>query len=132
MIPLPSISRQKGNIGEDFAARYLEKNGYKILERNYTTKMGEIDIIAQKDQIIAFIEVKARAEGCMYSPGEAVTFSKQRKICKTAILYKLRKKFIGQPRFDVFEITFDKSTLEIRKYNHIINAFGTESLHGYF
>ncbi len=129
---MPSINRLKGNIGEDFAAKYLEKNGYKILERNYATKMGEIDIIAQKDRIIAFVEVKSRAENSLVSPREAVTFSKQRKICKTAMLYKLRKGFDGQPRFDIFEIIYDKKTLEIKNYTHLINAFGTESVHGFF
>ena len=129
---MPSKSRLKGNIGEDFAAKYLEKDGYKILERNYATKMGEIDIIAQKERYIVFVEVKSRAEDCLYPPCEAVTFSKQRKICKTAMLYKLRKGFEGQPRFDVFEIIYDKMTLEIKKYSHIKNAFGTEAVHGYF
>ena len=72
-------NRRRGNIGEDFAADYLEKEGYKIIERNYATKLGEIDIIAEKDGYIAFVEVKSRAEDCMYSPREAVTFSKQKK-----------------------------------------------------
>ena len=55
-------NRRRGNLGEDFAADYLEKEGYRILERNYATKLGEIDIIAQKDNFIAFVEVKARSE----------------------------------------------------------------------
>ena len=99
-------NRRRGNLGEDFAADYLEKEGYTILERNYATKLGEIDIIAQKDNFIAFVEVKARSEDCMYAPREAVTFSKQQKICKAAMLYKMRKGFNARPRFDVFEIIY--------------------------
>lgn len=125
-------NRRRGNLGEDFAADYLEKEGYTILERNYATKLGEIDIIAQKDNFIAFVEVKARSEDCMYAPREAVTFSKQRKICKAAMLYKMRKGFIARPRFDVFEIIYDKYTLEIKKFKFITNAFGTEAVHGFY
>lgn len=124
--------RRRGNLGEDFAAKYLENEGYTILERNFTTKMGEIDIIAQKDKYIAFIEVKSRADDCMYSPREAVTISKQRKICKAAMLYKLRNGFESQPRFDVFEIIYGKYDLEVKSFTHIKNAFGTESVHGFF
>ena len=125
-------NRRRGNLGEDFAADYLEKEGYRILERNYATKLGEIDIIAQKDNFIAFVEVKARSEDSMYAPREAVTFSKQRKICKAAMLYKMRKGFNVRPRFDVFEIIYDRYSLEVKKFTHIKNAFGTESVHGFY
>ena len=124
--------RRRGNMGEDFAAEYLQKEGYTILERNYNTKYGEIDIIARKDRYVAFVEVKARAEDCLYAPREAVTLSKQKKICKAAILYKIKKGFDGQPRFDVFEIIYGKQDLKIQKYTYIQNAFGTEVLHGFF
>ena len=73
--------RRRGNLGEDFAAKYLQDEGYTILERNFNTRMGEIDIIAQKGKYIAFVEVKSRADDCLYLPREAVTHSKQRKIC---------------------------------------------------
>lgn len=124
--------RRRGNMGEDFAVDYLQKAGYTILERNYTTKYGEIDIIAKKDRYIAFVEVKARADDCLYAPREAVTFSKQRKICKAAMLYKMKKGFTGQPRFDIFEIIYGKQDLKIQKYTYIENAFGTEAVHGFF
>ena len=97
-----------------------------------STKLGEIDIIAQKDNFIAFVEVKARSEDSMYAPREAVTFSKQRKICKAAMLYKMRKGFNARPRFDVFEIIYDRYSLEVKKFTHIKNAFGTESVHGFY
>ena len=114
------------------AKQELEANGYEIIECNFYCRFGEIDIIAQKDNFIAFVEVKARSEDCMYAPREAVTFSKQRKICKAAMLYKMRKGFIARPRFDVFEIIYDKYTFEIKKFKFITNAFGTEAVHGFY
>ncbi len=125
-------NRRRGNMGEDFAVKVLTEKGYEILERNYNTKLGEIDIIARDGRYIAFIEVKARAEDCMYSPREAVTPSKQRKICKAAMLYKMQKGLNGQPRFDIFEIIYGKNDLEIKKFTHLINAFGTEAFRGFF
>ena len=83
--------RRRGDMGEDFAAKYLEEKGYEIIERNFNTRLGEIDIVAKDGTYIAFIEVKSRAEDCLYAPREAVTRSKQRKICKAAMLYKLQK-----------------------------------------
>ena len=65
-------TKQKGDIGEKFTERYLKKNGYKILERNYRQKCGEIDIIAQKGEYIIFTEVKTRAANFIARPYEAV------------------------------------------------------------
>ena len=55
-----TIKRQVGDFGEEITAEYLEKNGYRILDRNYSKPFGEIDIIAIKDDLIAFVEVKTR------------------------------------------------------------------------
>ena len=119
-------------MGEDFAVEYLEGKGYEIIERNFNTRLGEIDIVAKDGKYIAFIEVKSRADDCMYAPRQAVTRAKQRKICKAAMLYELKKGLNGQPRFDVFEIIYGKNDLEIKKFAHIKNAFGTETVHGFF
>ena len=119
-------------MGEDFAAKYLLENGYEIIERNFNTRLGEIDIVAKDGKYIAFIEVKSRAEDCLYPPREAVTRSKQAKICKAAMLYRVQKGLNGQPRFDVFEIVYGKNDLEIKNFKHIKNAFGTEAVHGFF
>ena len=124
--------RRRGDMGEDFAAEYLAGKGYEIIERNFNTRLGEIDIVAKDGKYIAFIEVKSRAEDCLYAPREAVTRSKQQKICKAAMLYKLKKGLNGQPRFDVFEIVYGKYDLEVKSFTHIKNAFGTEAVHGFF
>ena len=69
-----------GNFGEDEAIRYLIKNKYKIIERNYSCKLGEIDIIAKDKDVLVFIEVKTRTNDKYGSPSLAVNYYKKRKI----------------------------------------------------
>ena len=110
--------RTTGINGEKTAEKYLKNNKYKILDCNYHSRFGEIDIIAKKDDFIIFAEVKARNNNSLGEPREAVTYSKQSKIIKTAEFYILEKRIDLQPRFDVIEVFTD--TEEI---NHIENAF---------
>ena len=111
-----------GDLGEQAAVDYLCKDGYDILERKYRLKIGEIDIIAKKDNTIVFIEVKTRSNTSYGFPAEAVTYRKQQKIIKTAQYYLQQ---INQSnaccRLDVIEIFL--SHLNVIKYNHIMNAF---------
>lgn len=113
--------RITGDIGEDFAVKYFEKRGYRILERNYHSRYGEIDIIAQDDQFIVFVEVKARKSFSRVSPAEAVDYGKQKKICLTAMKYITETECELQPRFDVFELWLNEG--RIYKFNHIEYAF---------
>jgi len=81
-------SRQKfGEQSESIAVSYLKKHGYKIIEQNYRTKLGEIDIVAREKGTIAFIEVKSRKSKNFGSPKWAVTPKKQRKISMVALWY---------------------------------------------
>lgn len=116
---------QTGRLGEDFAALFLEQNGYKITSRNFRTRLGEIDIIAEKDGIISFVEVKTRSQNSLYSPREAVTISKQKKIIKAASEYILLTKCEKQPRFDVFEIVckIEKDDFKVISHCFLENAF---------
>jgi len=93
--------REIGNIGEDSVCKLLENNKYEIIKRNYTIRGGEIDIIAIKDDIIAFIEVKARAKNSMVSGVEAITKFKISHIIKTAQHFLCNQNIDKQPRFDV-------------------------------
>jgi len=99
-------SRQNlGQSGEDIAADFLSKKGYAILLRNYRCRYGEIDIIARKDEVLVFIEVKTRTDETFGSPAAAVTFRKQRQISKTAQYYLAeRNLFDASARFDVVSI----------------------------
>lgn len=76
-----------GNLGEDIAARYLQQHGFSLIQRNYRTKVGEIDIIAQKQGVVYFFEVKVRGPGKLIDPLEAITPAKIRRIRRTAEYY---------------------------------------------
>jgi putative endonuclease len=114
--------RQKfGQESESIAVSHLKKNGYKILERNYRSKLGEIDIIAKDKGTLVFVEVKAKRSDRFGNPKEAVTLKKQRKISQVA-LYYLNDTNQGRvkARFDVVAISSmeDRPSVEIIK-----NAF---------
>ncbi len=109
----------KGYCGEQIAADYLKEHGYIILERNYTTSVGEIDIIAAGEGYLVFVEVKERLNENYGNPAEAVVPYKQRKICQVASQYiRKYRKFDASVRFDIVEVY-----LEERRVNHITNAF---------
>ena len=83
------ISNPIARLGEDLAAVFLQKKGYKIIERNFRKGYGEIDIIAQKKGILVFVEVKTRTSQLFGTPLEAITPGKLRELVKTAQFYKL-------------------------------------------
>ncbi len=97
--------RQFGKESEEMAARYLKKKGYRILEQNYRTALGEIDIIARDKRTIVFVEVKARRSFSFGSPKAAITPKKQRKISMVALSYlKAAGLERASARFDVVAI----------------------------
>ncbi|CUH95633.1 hypothetical protein P22_1707 [Propionispora sp. 2/2-37] len=111
-----------GTAGETAAAEYLEHQGYSILQRQYRSKLGEIDIIAQKDGVFVFVEVKTRRSLIYGLPVEAVGYRKQQKIIHTALCYLKQIKQIEAPcRFDVMEVYVSGFNF---RCNHICNAFG--------
>lgn len=122
---MSSKTKKHGVFGEEYTAKFLKKHGYKILERNYHSRFGEIDIIASKKGIIAFVEVKTRGENAIYAPREAVDFYKQQKCIKTAEFYLVNNPSELQPRFDVSEIivTENAEKTEVKTHNYIENAF---------
>ncbi|WP_311491412.1 YraN family protein [uncultured Anaerococcus sp.] len=111
--------REVGDFGEAITAEYLEKNGYRILDRNYSKPFGEIDIIAIKDDLVAFVEVKTRKSDAFAYAAEAVNFYKQDRIRKASQVYLIEKDMTDfLMRFDVSEVYLDT-----RKINYIENAF---------
>ena len=111
----------KRNIGAEYetcAADFLRKNGYKILERNFRCRLGEIDLIAEKDGVLCFVEVKYRKNTAFGHPEEAVSCGKQQKIRKVAEFYLMCRKIpLDTPcRFDVVGV-------EGKEIRHTINAF---------
>lgn len=113
--------RDIGYAGETAVCKFLRKNGYEILKRNYTIRGGEIDIIAKKNDCVAFVEVKTRKLDALQSGEEAVTKSKQKRIIKTAKRYF---SLLDEPcngRFDVAVV--EMSGEEIKKIKYYVSAF---------
>ncbi len=98
-----------GEKGEELAVKFLKKNGYKIIEQNYKTPLGEIDIIAKDGDAIVFIEVKARESLAYGMPFESVNRAKKRKIARVALLYLKRFKEVPPCRFDVISIYYENN-----------------------
>jgi len=97
--------KELGKKGEEVALRFLKKKGYKIIEKNYVCKMGEMDIIAREKDTLVFIEVKTRTSMAFGPPQLAVNSTKQMQLSKVA-LYFLKEKRLEdiKARFDVVAI----------------------------
>ena len=112
---------KKGAIGEDLAVDYLEKKGYRILQRNYRFEHGEIDIVAEGGNVLVFVEVKARRSKEYGEPEDAITPRKRVKIRATADSYLFENTIDDKEcRFDVIAIDYQQNKTEIR---HIEDAF---------
>ena len=111
-----------GQSGEELAVRYLMLNGYVILHRNFRCRIGEIDIIASKDDVLTFVEVKTRNSILAGFPAEAVTFAKQQKIRRVAQYYLLVEGLLNNMpilSFDVIEIIkHENKLLRFKHYEH--------------
>lgn len=99
------VQQVMGKAGETYTAGWLCQQGYEILARNWRCRWGEVDIIAKKGEIVAFVEVKTRRPGAMVSPVEAVNRTKQRRLIKTAESWMRMSKSPLQPRMDVAAVT---------------------------
>lgn len=112
--------REEGRLGEKIAEEYLKKKGYKILEKNFLTPLGEIDIIARKEKWLCFIEVKYRKGKKYGSPLVAVDFRKIERIKKLIDYYCLKEKISETPlRIEVVGITKENESFKIE---HIENV----------
>ena len=120
-----TIERLKfGKKGEKAAESYLKKQGYRILKRNYRTKVGEIDLIAEHKTVLVFIEVKSRANSTLEHPFEAVTLRKQKKIAQTAQNFLVQNN-VGEReiRFDVVSVLLDNENPDSLKVEVLQDAF---------
>lgn len=115
------IRHEIGEIGENIATKYLKQNGYKIIERNFIAKHGEIDIIARDKNEIVFIEVKTRTNGEFGKPIDAVNNIKQKHL-KQAVKYYIYKNNLENEyiRLDVIEVYYVKSKTKINHIKQII------------
>lgn len=112
-----------GKWGEALAAEYLRKNGYSVIEANYKTRFGEIDIIAEDKKTVVFVEVKLRKNEKFGSPAEFVTLSKQKKLRTSAEIWISQNDTDKNMRFDVIEIHAPDGISKNYSINQIENAF---------
>ena len=116
---------ERGGLGEQWAAQMLEEKGYRVLERNYRCRMGEVDLIARKGQVLAFVEVKLRENAFHGEAREFVTAAKQQRIRVTASWYLAGHPLLQslQPRFDVVEVYAAQNANMPARLTHLENAF---------
>ncbi len=127
---MPSEKRQFGDIGEELAVNFLKQKGYKILDRNWQQKFGELDIVAaevsgylfQKIEEIVFVEVKSIKDGDSALAAQNVHFFKQKRLIKTAQIYLAAKKYLNLPwRIDVLLVDYNPFN-KTAKIEHLENA----------
>jgi len=112
--------RLLGNKGEDLAAKFLRKQGYRIIRRNYSAPSGEIDIIAEDRGTVVFVEVKTRTDDLFGLPVEAVGYRKRLRMIETALHYLSRLKKQPPARFDIVCVNIRGKEKEVE---HIRDAF---------
>lgn len=121
-------TREQGQYTEDLACQYLVNKGFKLLEKNFQCRFGEIDLIMQDHHSIVFVEVRYRKSATFGSGAETITANKQSKLIKTASAYLQRHAKLNQypARFDVVSITgaIDTQNIKNIEFDWIENAFG--------
>lgn len=119
-----STTREAGDRGEAMAAEYLRENGYEILASQFRCRFGEIDLIAEKDGVLLFVEVKLRTNLQYGAPREYVTVKKQEKLRAAALLYLSERELDVPARFDVAEVYTDvRRSAGKTRIAYIENAF---------
>ncbi len=111
-----------GKSGEETAAKYLKRCGLKLIQKNYSCKHGEIDLIVKDGECLVFVEVKTRSQQAFGSPASSVNFRKQLQICKTAHHYMVEHGIDDvDARFDVVSVLVIKG--QKTYVEHIPDAF---------
>jgi len=111
-----------GAMAERAAAAYMESHKYKLLDFNYYTPYGELDLVFQKKKLLVFVEVKARNINNGLPPRVYVNYDKQKKIIKASQIFIKAKRLENlQPRYDICEVYLENNT--IKSVNHLENAF---------
>lgn len=115
----------RGAYGEALAAQLLEKKGFRTVARNFRTRQGEIDLIAENERFLLFVEVKLRKSDRFGAACEAVTPAKQRRLIAAAEAWLTQHETALQPRFDIVEIYLPEGAATPSRMNHLENAFET-------
>jgi putative endonuclease len=107
-----------GKLGEDIAESLLENTGHKILERNFYIGHSDIDILAKKDSVLIFVEVRTKSSGDRGMPEESLTWKKRQQMKKTAGMYLEKYKVKSNSRLDAVCIIVNSETGEISHLKH--------------
>lgn len=110
----------RGKIAEDFAARYLKRNGYRIIKKNYRKPYGEIDIICIKDSCLVFVEVRSLS-GDFMEPSESITYRKKENLRKVAKAFMSENSWDGDVRFDFIGLKWNGSGFEISHLENFLD-----------
>ena len=113
--------RELGNEGEIMARDYLMQQGYTIVDTNWQFGHLEIDIIAIRENILAFVEVKTRSSSAVSEPQMAVNQQKQKNIIRAANAYILKNKYNCEARFDIISVIRNEKGTQIE---HLPDAYG--------
>lgn len=121
-------TREQGEYTESLACQYLENKGFKLIEKNFNCRVGEIDLIMKDNDSLVFVEVRYRRSNNFGSGAESITTSKQSKLIKTASLYLQQHAKLNKypARFDVVSITgfIETDNIDNISFDWIENAFG--------
>ena len=123
-----ATTREQGQYTEELACQYLENKGFKLIEKNFNCRLGEIDLIMKDNDSLVFVEVRYRRSNNFGSGAESVTANKQSKLIKTASLYLQQHDTYNKypARFDIVSITGIIETNDMNNidFDWIENAFG--------
>ena len=117
-----SNNKSVGKLGEDLGCQYLKDNGFKIIEVNFYSHWGELDIVAEKKGVIHFVEVKTRRSKKYGMPSEAVTYGKLKRLKRTIDYYIIKNKLQNRKMtIDVIGIILSSNSVppEIRFYENV-------------
>ena len=121
MVNMRTSTKEKGRAGEQLAVRFLERRGFRILNRNYRNRFGEIDIVAEDKGVLVFVEVRTLKETAGHAPEETIQWKKQQRLSRIALAYIQHKGLEDRPaRFDVIAVDLAGRRSTLR---HIPDAF---------
>lgn len=122
----PDAKEDRGRVGEAMAVKFLKEKGYRIIQRNFTCSLGEIDIIASEGECLVFVEVKTRTSTLFGEPEEAVNKNKQQHLRRVAYVYLRRHRLHLREtpfRFDIVSIIVDSESHEIKSIRLLKSVF---------
>lgn len=114
-------AKQRGDLGEDAAARYLEQRGFRVLERNWRFRQWELDLVCRDGDTLVFVEVKTRSANTMGTPADGLNRKKQARLVKAASQYLTKNDLWDEPcRFDLAAVVDTGKSMDVE---HMENAF---------